>query len=72
MTIDPKLFYIALSIAFLLVAALGYFIWKQRKQMKDTGNSAGAPRTDGMTALSGPSAAGTPDSIASRQMQLQA
>ena len=72
MTIDPKLFYVALSIAFLLVAALGYLIWKQRKQMKETGNSAGAVRTDGMTALSGPSAAGTPDGIASRQMQLQA
>ena len=72
MTIDPKLFYVALSIAFLLAAALGYLIWKQRKQMKEKGNSAGAGRTDGMTALSGPSAAGTPEGIASRQMQLQA
>lgn len=74
MTIDPKLFYVALSIAFLLAAALGYLIWKQRKQMKETGKSAGAGsgRTDGMAALSGPSAAGTPEGIASRQMQLQA
>lgn len=71
MTIDPKLFYVALSIAFLLAAALGYLIWKQRKQVKETGKNAGSGRTDGMTALSGP-AAGTPDGIASRQMQLQA
>jgi hypothetical protein len=71
MTIDPKLFYIALFFAFLLVGALGYLFWKQRKQSKGTASNTGtspAARTDGsLTAF-----AGTPEGAASRQLQLQA